>query len=88
MEIKIGDFGVAKKLKEEINFTDTLIGTPLYISPEISLKQKYDFKSDIWGLGCVLYELCQRKVPFKSNQNRSLMNKIQKGTVYLMFLIL
>jgi NIMA (never in mitosis gene a)-related kinase len=79
MHIKIGDFGVAKKLKNHIDFSETMIGTPFYISPEISLKQKYDFKSDIWALGCVLYELCQRRVPFKSSNNKILLNKIQKG---------
>jgi NIMA (never in mitosis gene a)-related kinase len=66
-------------LDKEISFTATLIGTPFYISPEICRKQEYGFKSDIWSLGCVLYEMCERSVPFKSTKNQELFQKIKKG---------
>lgn len=79
--VKIGDFGVAKQLGDQVDFTATMVGTPFYVSPEICAKQEYDFKSDIWGLGCILYELCERVVPFKSTRNNVLFSKIQKGAV-------
>ena len=42
----------------ENDYATTGIGTPQYLSPEICRQRKYDYKSDIWGLGCVLYEIC------------------------------
>lgn len=43
------------------------MGTPFYLSPEVVLGQKYDYKSDIWMLGCVLYELITLRKPFEGN---------------------
>lgn len=80
-EIRIGDFGVAKQLHDQVDFAATLVGTPFYVSPEICAKREYDFKSDMWGLGCILYEMCERKVPFKSSKNNVLFRKIRKGSV-------
>lgn len=45
-------------------FTDTQTGTPFYASPEVFKDEKYDSKSDMWSLGCVLYELVTLKPPF------------------------
>ena len=57
--VKIGDLNVSKINKQGMAHTQT--GTPYYASPEIWLDQPYDYKSDIWSLGCILYELCQLK---------------------------
>ena len=43
----------------------TQTGTPYYASPEVWKDQPYDEKSDIWSLGCVLYELITLKPPFR-----------------------
>ena len=51
--LKIGDLNVAKHLKDK--FTATQTGTPYYASPEVWKEQPYDFKSDIWSLGCIIY---------------------------------
>ena len=75
LDIKIGDFGVAKILKEN-NFANTLIGTPYYISPELCEELPYNEKSDIWALGCILYELCTYKHPFNAKYQASLVMKI------------
>ena len=48
--VKIGDLGVAKTMKG-INFANTLVGTPYYLSPELCEEKPYDHKSDIWSLG-------------------------------------
>lgn len=50
---QIGDLNVAKHLKDP--FTSTQTGTPYYASPEVWNEEPYDFKSDVWSLGCVLY---------------------------------
>ena len=66
-KIKIGDLGVAKLLNQTANFAHTVVGTPYYLSPELCEEKPYNHKSDIWSLGCVLYELCTLKHPFESN---------------------
>jgi len=53
---------------------ETKIGTPNYMSPEFFNNASYNFKSDIWALGCVLYELCSLKHAFSINRNENLMD--------------
>ena len=55
--VKIGDFGLAKELKSDSKFAKTYVGTPYYMSPEVINEQRYDERSDIWALGCLLYEI-------------------------------
>merc|ERR1719476_1256008 len=55
--LRIGDFGISKVLENTCAFAKTTIGTPYYLSPEICMERPYTFSSDIWALGCVLYEL-------------------------------
>lgn len=63
-EAKLGDFGISKVLENTMKMTTTCIGTPLYMSPESCMAIKYSFKSDIWSLGVILYEMCTRQWPF------------------------
>ena len=78
-KIKIGDFGIAKALTNTKNNATTIIGTPYYFSPEIINGESYNYKTDIWSLGVVLYELCCLKLPFESNNIAQLSIKIMKG---------
>jgi len=57
-QIKIGDFGIARVLQHTYDCAQTAIGTPYYLSPEICQEKPYNQKSDIWSLGCILYEMC------------------------------
>lgn len=66
-QIKLGDFGLSKQLNSELNYANTNVGTPYYMSPEQISDLVYDEKSDIWSLGCILYELCQLEPPFKGS---------------------
>ena len=59
---KIGDMNVSKVLKEKLLMTQT--GTPYYASPEVWMSKPYSFKSDLWSIGCVIYEMCELKTPF------------------------
>lgn len=77
-EIRIGDLGVAKMLDTNI-FAHTVIGTPYYLSPELCSEMPYNEKSDVWALGCLLYEMCKQTQPFKASQNKNLMRVIKKG---------
>lgn len=73
--VKIGDLGVAKKLSRG-SFAKTIIGTPYYLSPEICEEKPYNEKSDIWALGCILYELCTFNHPFNAKSQGALILKI------------
>ena len=75
LDIKIGDFGVAKILTQT-GFAKTIIGTPYYLSPELCDEQPYNDKSDVWALGCILYELCTFNHPFNAKCQASLILKI------------
>lgn len=74
---KIGDMNVSKLNKEGIANTRT--GTPYYASPEIWKEMSYGFKSDIWALGCVLYEMCMLTPPFTGKTVEEVFSKICKG---------
>ena len=78
-KIKIGDFGIAKALTNTKSNATTIIGTPYYFSPEIINGEPYNYKTDIWSLGVVLYEMCCLKLPFESNNIAQLSIKIMKG---------
>ncbi|CAD8081737.1 unnamed protein product [Paramecium sonneborni] len=78
-QVRIGDLGVAKLLNDQNNFAKTMVGTPYYLSPEMCEEKPYNEKSDIWALGCVIYELCTFKHPFEANSQGALVFKIIKG---------
>jgi hypothetical protein len=78
--VKLGDFGIAKVLENTLQQARTAIGTPYYLSPEICQGKLYNFKSDIWSLGVVLYELCALRCPFAGANMKGLMLCISKGT--------
>jgi NIMA (never in mitosis gene a)-related kinase len=65
--VKLTDFGIAKVLGSQQDMAATIVGTPHTLSPELVQGQPYDSKSDVWALGCVLYELCALKKPFDAS---------------------
>ncbi|PTB64730.1 kinase-like protein [Trichoderma citrinoviride] len=78
--VKLGDFGLSKMIKSQ-DFASTYVGTPFYMSPEICAAEKYTLKSDIWSLGCIIYELCAREPPFNAKTHFQLIQKIKEGRV-------
>ena len=68
---------VSKVAKKGLGYTQT--GTPYYASPEVWRDKPYDLKSDIWSLGCVLYEMVMLKPPFRAEDMEGLYNKVIKG---------
>lgn len=79
-EIKIGDFGIARVLQHTYDCAKTAIGTPYYLSPEICQEMPYNQKSDVWSLGCILYEMVTLRHAFDSNSMKGLVLKILRGT--------
>ena len=63
------------------DFASTYVGTPFYMSPEICAAEKYTLKSDIWSLGCIIYELCSREPPFNAKSHFQLVQRIKEGKV-------
>lgn len=62
-------------------FASTYVGTPFYMSPEICAAETYTLKSDVWSLGCIIYELCTRQPPFNAKSHYQLVQKIKEGKV-------
>ncbi|KFQ84384.1 Serine/threonine-protein kinase Nek3, partial [Phoenicopterus ruber ruber] len=79
-KVKLGDFGSARLLAHPVSYACTYVGTPYYVPPEIWESMPYNNKSDIWSLGCILYELCTLRHPFQANSWKHLILKICKGS--------
>ncbi|XP_043396775.1 serine/threonine-protein kinase Nek11 isoform X5 [Chelonia mydas] len=77
--LKIGDFGVSRLLMGSCDLATTFTGTPYYMSPEALKHQGYDTKSDIWSLGCILYEMCCLDHAFTGHNFLSVVLKIVEG---------
>ena len=76
---KLGDLNVSKVAKKGLGYTQT--GTPYYASPEIWKDLPYDNKSDIWSLGCVLYEMITLHTPFRAKSMEELYKKVLGGDI-------
>jgi len=74
--IKLGDFGIAKILDSTMEQASTVVGTPYYLSPEVCESKPYSMKSDLWAMGCILYELCSLSRPFDASNLLGLVFKI------------
>lgn len=79
--LKIGDMGVAKILGSTSCFASTLVGTPYYLSPELCKNEPYNSKSDMWALGCIMYELCTFQHPFSACNQAALILRIIKAKI-------
>ncbi|TRY82353.1 hypothetical protein DNTS_006251 [Danionella cerebrum] len=77
--IKLGDFGISKIMNHTMDVASTCVGTPSYLSPELCQDVPYSTKSDIWAVGCLLYELCALRPPFEAKNLLNLFYKIIKG---------
>ena len=78
--IRIGDFGIAKGYNQNQDLGGSLIGTPLYMAPEVyNSSKKYSFRSDIWSLGCCIFEMCNLKNAFEAKSWNAVFVKVNKG---------
>ena len=79
MNLKLGDLGIAKILESTLARASTVVGTPNYLSPELCENKPYGPASDVWALGCVLYELCALKRPFDASNLFGIVYSVVKG---------
>jgi NIMA (never in mitosis gene a)-related kinase len=77
--VKLGDFGIARVLSNTRSRAKTVVGTPYYLSPEIIKSESYNFKSDIWSLGVLLYEMAALQPPFNAQSLHQLAQRIIAG---------
>ena len=75
--VKVGDLGIAKLMKS--NMTKTQIGTPHYMPPEVWRNKPYSFPSDVWALGCLMYEMATGTVPFEARSIKELRHRVLRG---------
>ncbi|KAG6977126.1 hypothetical protein JG688_00000673 [Phytophthora aleatoria] len=80
--VKVGDLGLGRYLSENTMEARSKVGTPLYMSPEVLRGESYDWKSDVWSLGCILYELAMLRSPFKSEAAQKILLAAEKAGVF------
>ena len=74
--VRLGDFGISKVLENTNDVALTVQGTPYYMSPEVCQSKPYSYASDVWSLGCILYELCMLQHAFSGENLLGLVFKI------------
>ena len=79
--LKLGDFGISKVLENTNDQALTVQGTPYYMSPEVCQSKPYNYTSDIWSLGCVLYEMITLKPPFQASSMKGLFKRVCSGKI-------
>lgn len=78
-DVKLGDFGVSRKLSETRSMATTICGTPFYLAPELVRGQAYSQPADVWSLGCVLFEMLTLRRPFAGGNIGELVMNISRG---------
>lgn len=83
--LALTDFGLSKISSSESDSKHSMIGTALYMAPEVIKGEDYDFSVDWWSLGCVLFDMLTGSPPFTGATTERIMDKIVHSKKYLKF---
>lgn len=81
-QLKLGDFGFCKSMPNEGDMTSTMLGSPIYMAPEVLRGEIYTSKADIWSLGVVLYEMLFGVCPFESRSIAQLITALESTPLH------
>lgn len=81
--VKIADFGFCKPLEHKNDMVNTMLGSPIYMAPEVIKGEVYTNKADIWSLGVVLYQMVFGKCPFESKSIAKLIKMLEDEDVHI-----
>ena len=76
LRVKLGDFGLSRKLEDDENFSGHMVGTPYYFAPEVVKSKPFSNKTDVWSAGVIAYEIAFLKKPFQAKSMKGLYKKI------------
>lgn len=82
-QVRITDFGLAKRLDPTELIAKSSVGTPLYMAPEILANKDFTQQVDIWALGCLIYTLFTKRPPFDAKSLPHLVDMLRKGTYFI-----
>jgi tRNA A-37 threonylcarbamoyl transferase component Bud32 len=78
--VKLMDFGIAQMVDvQKLTVTGQLLGSPAYMAPELVQGRPLDFRSDVFSLGTLLYQLCTGELPFKGRNPHEVLKRIADG---------
>ncbi|CAF0981094.1 unnamed protein product [Didymodactylos carnosus] len=77
-DIKIADFGLAKKVETRDEKNHTMCGTPNFLSPEIAMRSAHSFETDVWSLGILISTLLTGRPPFDTENILSTLSRVAK----------
>jgi serine/threonine protein kinase len=81
--VKIADFGFCKKMSSSQEITFTMVGSPIYMAPEILKGYPYNIKADVWSLGVVLYEMLFGVCPYEDKTLSGLISRIDNQALVI-----
>ena len=82
-DIKLGDFGFCKSFIKSNDMTSTMLGSPIYMAPEVLKGEVYSSKADIWSLGVVLFEMLFGTCPFESSSIAKLISVLAENDLVI-----
>ncbi len=78
--VKLTDFGIAQVVDiQRLTVTGQLLGSPAYMAPELVEGKRIDYRTDVFSVGTLLYQLATSEMPFKGNNPHELLKRISEG---------
>lgn len=81
--LKLADFGFCKPLEHKNDLAQTMLGSPIYMAPEVLKGEIYTLKADIWSMGVVFYQMLFGKCPFESKSIAMLIKQLEVQNLYI-----